>query len=731
MERELDEAMETDMHELSESEAEELLEELKEEEERLRQEHVTRLATLGRTLQRKASDQVSLKNTIEQRWLADLRQYNGQYEPAVLETIKQRKGSQVFGNITLHKANAAEARLADMLFPTDDKNWGILPTPVPTLNKARKTKAQGVDQQGQPVDLQAQAEATFQEALDKARLMETEIHDQLTECGYNSESRDMIHDSVVLGTGIIKGPVIEGRYKKTWTQQDDGQGGSVSILDIEQVKSACARRVPPWNFFPDMSATRTSECEFFFERHHFSKRELSDLAKLPGFMEDQIRELLDTEEVTRSSSANTYLSQMREINGFTSELNNDNRFEVWEYTGPIDKKDLEDAGFEIEEDALIQPTGTVWICEGKVLKVSINEMETGDMPYSVFCFQEDDTSVFGKGIPFLMNNAQSVYNSAYRMIMDNAGLSSGPQIVVNKALVEPADGDWTMTPKKIWTMKDKMRQVHEVFGSFDINSHQGELGAILQMASQLADEETSVPKIAQGEGGGQAHTASGMSMLMNSANIVLQRSVKVWDDNVTRPLIRRFYDWNMQFNDKEEIKGDYQVDARGSSVMMVRETQIQSMAGLMQMSQSEAFAPLTKFPALYRMALRQMQIPTSDIVKTDEELAQEQQAAQEQAPQQDPMVEIAAQRLQLDTQKEQFNQQFKQQELQIKQQASEVDQMRARLGYEETMAKIAAQKEMTLAQLEQAMGLKQMDLASAEKLMAFETQVKQAYGTGV
>ena len=23
------------------------------------------------------------------------------------------------------------------------------------------------------------------------------------------------------------------------------------------------------------------------------------------------------------------------------------------------------------------------------------------------------------------------------------------------------------------------------------------------------------------------------------------------------------YDWNMQFNDKQEIKGDYEVDARG------------------------------------------------------------------------------------------------------------------------------------------------------------------------
>jgi len=722
---ELDQDIERiDVTDMTEDEVIEALAELKDQEAKLEREREERLNTLGASLQRKAEEQVGLKQVIEQRWLDDLRQYNGKYDDETLKLIKDRKGSSVFANITRHKANAAEARLADMLFPTDDKNWGILPTPVPKLQEMQRKGGQGVGPDGQPVDLSKEAERLMDEANRRAKAMEKEIDDQLNECDYNAEGRDVIHDAALLGTGIIKGPVVEGRYNKSWQQADGSH-----VLKVVQEVAPCARRVSPWDWFPDMSATRHEECEFEFERHYFTRSEMSDIAKLPGFMPESIRQILSNEEGKRRSTANSYIAEMREISGYASELNNDNRYEVWEYHGPLDNEDLDAAGIDYSEDELDTMNGTVWFCDGRVIKVSMNPLATREKPYSVFCFSEDDSSVFGVGVPFLLRNTQSVYNSAWRMIMDNSGLSSGPQIIVNRQIVEPADGDWTITPKKVWYLKDKSRSVHEAFGSHEISSHQNELANILQISRMLADEETSVPAIAQGDQGTASPTAQGMSMLMNNANIVLKRAVKVWDDNITRKLLRRFYDYNMQFSPKNEIKGDYQVDARGSSALMAREMQMQSMAGLMQLSQSQAFAPLTKFDGLYKMALRQMQIPSAEIIKSDDEIAQEQKAMAEQ-PQQsgDP---IAEQRLQLDAEKFKADVEYKKADLQNRQQQMETERMRAQLSYEADMTKIANAKDMTLAQLEQQMGLQQMKIASAEKLMAFETQVKQAYGEGI
>jgi thioredoxin reductase len=47
-----------------------------------------------------------------------------------------------------------------------------------------------------------------------------------------------------------------------------------------------------------------------------------------------------------------------------------------------------------------------------------------------------------------------------------------------------------------------------------------------------------------------------MSLLYNASTVVLRRSVKFFDDHMTVPLINKFYEWNMQFNPREDIKGD-------------------------------------------------------------------------------------------------------------------------------------------------------------------------------
>ena len=126
--------------------------------------------------------------------------------------------------------------------------------------------------------------------------------------------------------------------------------------------------------------------------------------------------------------------------------------------------------------------------------------------------------------------------------------------------------------------------------------------SIFTAARQLADEETNLPLIAQGEQSEHiTQTAQGMSMLLNSANIVLRRAVKNFDDDVTRPHVQAYYNWNMQFNDKREIKGDFSVDARGSGALIARETQQQRLLQFAQVSaQNPEFSSRTNWDGLYK-----------------------------------------------------------------------------------------------------------------------------------
>ncbi len=62
----------------------------------------------------------------------------GRYDATTEATLNEGKKSRLYVNMTRPKTHAWEAKLSDMLFPTDGTpNWGIRPTPVPELQLTR------------------------------------------------------------------------------------------------------------------------------------------------------------------------------------------------------------------------------------------------------------------------------------------------------------------------------------------------------------------------------------------------------------------------------------------------------------------------------------------------------------------------------------------------------------------------------------------------------------------
>ena len=613
---------------------------------------------------------------IEERWLEDLRQYNGQYDQKLLG---QLSGSKLFVNITRPKTNTAEARLSDTLLPTDEANWDIRPTPIPETDEKQVI---GEDEQGHPV---TQADKDNQIAKAACEKMRQRISDQLSEAKYNAKTRDVIHHACVLGTGILKGPVVIGKVERKWQQIKDEDGQTASVLSEIVKKQPSVEVVDPWNYFPDMAATSIEDCEFEIERHYFTKKQLRKLASRPGYIREQIGKVLETEP---SHAPESYLTSLRTMSGVTTDPK-DKRYRGWEYHGPVSKEDLISCGCEIDEDdQFTDYEGVLVVVNGVVVKAIINPMDTDDRPYSVFSYEKDDTCVFGFGVPRLTRNAQKVVNASWRMWMDNSGLSTGPQYVINTKFVEPiavnGEKSWKMTGRKGWQLKDPTKSVRDVFGLFEIPSHQAELMATFQAARALADDESGVPVIAQGEQGEHTtQTAQGMSLLMNASNVVLKRAVKNFDDDLTVPVIGRFYDWNMQFTDDNDIKGDFEIDARGASSLLIKETQARNAVTLSQIAGSnELFAKATKWLALYRKVVKGMQFEHEEIVMSDDEFKSEMDQG---GGKQDPRV-VAAQ-LRAQTEQEKLKQ------------AWELGVAELRNTRELGFARLALEKQLTIEQL--------------------------------
>ena len=670
------------------------------------------LQVLGSKLHRLAQDQVSARQMIETRWLADLRQYHGEYTPQELDRMEGR--SSVYVNITRNKTRAAISRLADMLLPADDRNYGIKPTPIP------ETSALVPDEEKQ---------AAKEGADEAARAMEEQIADDFEEARYYAHTRDIIEDACIYGTGVLKGPTIVNRTRQAWST--DPQTGQ-SALEIQQEYRPSVERVDPWDFFPDMSAQSMDEAEFVFERKLINRKQLRELAELPGVMLDQLRQAMEDED-SQGHIANDRRDELREITGVDT-VSTAKRWELWEYWGPLDKDELRVAGVEVDDDPLVEYTGSVLMVGNKVVKASLNPLDSGAIPYSVFNWEADGSSIFGFGVPYLMRQPQKVTNAAWRMMMDNAAVSAGPQIIVNKRAVTPADGDWQINRMKVWQATGDV-PVDQAFGVYNINSNQGDLSAIFQMAQQLADTETNLPILLQGEGtsgGPGASTATGMQMLMNNSNIVLRSAVKNFDDGVTVPTVRRFYDFHMAYTDRPEIKGDFDTVAKGTSVLIAREEQQEKLMMLAQLAGSNPeFARMTDWQAMYKEILRTMSVSADNVTIDDEELEQQQE---QQSP--DTETQLKMQELQIKQAEQQLKQQQAEldaqksaQEMQLKSQQQQFEQQHkaAQLQTEQEKARleIALKEGVTLAELEQKAGLESQKLEAEMQKTAAELQAQR------
>ena len=693
---------------------------------------------------------------VDKRWLEDEDQYNAkdniakqasqmmtsveQGYPVTTQMAKPHR-STVYIGLTRQKTNAAEARLADILLPTDDRNWGIQPTPVPTMMAMGRDERMAGDKDtgqpmvdpdsGEPLRMKDIARAAMKLAREKAKAMQTEIDDQLTECDYNGEMRKVIHNAARLGTGVIKGPIVMSRTRKAWQPFKDMEGNVIHQLEIVQEMSPASYSIDPRNVWPDPGCgDNIHHGKGMYEREQLTVRQVRELSKQPGYMKDQLRKVLEEGPKKSATFQELKDEDQRDIARDV--------YEKWEYWGEVDYDDLKSAGLKMdtEKDELKSISACVVMINNTVVKVYINPLEDGSLPYDFFVWEKVADSVWGYGIPYLMRAQQKVLNAAWRQMMDNAGVSSGPQIIIKAGAIQPADKQWQLSARKIWFATDDVDDVRKAFTAVEFNSYQAELAAIIKMAMELADQETGVPAITQGEKGAAPDTVGGMQMLMNSANVVLRRLVKQFDDSITRPHIRRYYDFNMMYNEDEEVKGDFTIDARGSSALLVRDIQNQAFLNLLAAGANPVYGVYLDTQKLFEKALQAQHIDPAEVLKSEDELEKlKEAAAQPQQAEQDPALAVAQLRGEIEMQKAQVQNQGDMAELQLRQQIAqqehELRMTELAMTREIEMLKMSNQQNISLETIKAKLAETAIKERGKKELYAAEQNLKMTMGSGI
>lgn len=683
--------------ELSEEEMDALEEERKEQ-ERQREEL---LESLALSVEEKFRTRATKRGNKEEQWLRSSNLFFGKLafggslinRETPFELVNYTDRPDV--NIVRSKCAIAIAQTFSMQFGTGNKNWDLWP------DKKNTDPANTL-------------------AADK---MSATIEGQLEDTHYTATCWKAMRDRVILGTAVLKGPASVGKQIRSY-QQVEGTSTWAPVLSVDY--SPELKYINPWFFYPDETVADTEHLNDTIEVHPKTALELKKLIEHEGFDGEALARVL--EKAPNEHRDNTW-PEFAKVTNNNPDLYK-GKYLVLEYHGPITRTQLDKLEIECTYDSLNDEYyGEVWVCEGEVIRIELESIEASfRVPYYISVWEKDPTSVFGFGVPLMMEDAQRVVNETWHMILDNSSMSSGAQVAMHKHLIEPANGKWELGPNQIWYLTDTGVNVQDAIQFFNVPNVTASLVPILQMAQAFSEEESQIPLITAGLNSPEpADTATGGMMMRQASTTLLDFMSEEWDTCVTEPVITAWYAWNMQFNDDAEIKGQFRVDVRTSSQYKNKQLHIRDLEKLsVEAAQNPAMAKWIKQDALSRLRLSLMTLPSLEVIKTEDEVLAEEEAAKANA-QPDPEIlklQIEARKVGVEEARLQFEVQ-QQQQREAWEHEEKMSAVQAR--FIESQARVAVsqnEKDTEIIKLAQRSEETAAKLMSGEKIAAQNNQTK-------
>ena len=532
------------------------------------------------------------KRPLEQKMLQALRQRNGEYDASKLQQIRTQGGSEIFMMITEVKCRAAESWLRDILLDNGTPPWDLNPTPIPDLSPTQSKEVQAifaervlkmVEEYGKAPNASEIREIKemvsqdyrfdiLQQAQIRADKMKLKIQDQFAQGGWGDAFNDFITDLVTYPCAFIKGPVVRRQRVLGW--KVDATGRTV-VEPTERLGPEC-ERVDPFYIYPEPGISNINE-GYLFEYHPLSRMQLSDLIGVPGYDDDAIRKVLEIGNGMSWINLDVELQKNEEERKFYSYMKPTTEFDALEFWGKVSGKMLIEWGLTEEDvpDSAREYDANVWMVGNIVIKAVLNYDPLGEKPYCKTSFIKCPGAFWGKGIPEIIEDLQGVCNAAARALVNNMGISSGPQVEVNVERLPPNEDITQLAPWKIWqTINDPVGSSAPAIRFTQPDSRASELVSVYDRFSRLADDHSGIPAYVYGDLNvqGAGRTSSGLSMLMGAAGKGIRQVVMHIDTDVVKPIVMRQFVYNMRYDEDESIKGDVQVIAKGAINLAVKET---------------------------------------------------------------------------------------------------------------------------------------------------------------
>jgi len=618
------------------------------------------LMSLGAKLRQQFEAYRSDRRIAELRWLRNQRQYLGVYDPEIEKEMNVNR-SKAYPRITRVKCLTVLAKIMDLMFPGNERNWELSPAPDPDITvddvkaaiAAQQKRDTDAGIEAQPVTPEYAMDAVHEMMLDRASKLSVVIDDQLQELGgdqtydYISLNRSVIRSGINYGLGLLRGPFARESRSVVW-EMDDEQG--VPMPKSKKVYRPFYEFVSIWDFYPDMSAKTFASMSGYFLRKILSRSQVHALAKRPDFFADAIEAYLATHEVGNYIPLE-YEQELR-VMGVKANVNemkpDTQKYQLHVWCGKLGGDVLRLCGCDVPDDRVTNEfDAEVWMIDGNIIKCKLDPWKKLGWDVNMlhhFLFDEDDTSPIGFGLPNAMRDSQMMVSAATRMLLDNASVTCGPNLELNTDLLR---GDQDLTSLRSYRMwyregTDAAAQWPAV-RNVQIDAHMKDLMEIIELGLKFADSESFVGPADGGDASQMPsepmRTAAGASMLRGNSALPFKDMVRSFD-HFTQSVIYSLVAFNRLFNPSKAHLSDCNVIARGATSLIAKEVK-----GMQADQLTSTLTPEEKLHVDGRklLAVRLKSRDMEDIMVSESEAArrqaQQDQQTEKQQDQQDRAVE--------------------------------------------------------------------------------------------
>lgn len=542
-----------------------------------------------------------LRTVLEQCWM----QQNGIMAADAKERAEEL-GTNVYVNLTALKADVANAYLNDALTSSGNSSlpWVIQPTPRPDISPVAQDEVfirirSMIEQQAFNEDPAALVAAIrqakremFEQESDKAQksadAMTKLMEDQCAEGGFDRALTDFLQYFPIYPFAVFAGPYVTKAPKLVWGRNKPR---------ISDEVYATFRAISPFDFVysPDSPDTQRGTC--IFTRTLWTRRELLNAAKMPGYIHDSVLKVLDDADKSNVDFNLSWLSRSpddarRNMALWASDVQ---PIEVLTHYGFFSGRELMKYNFFDLEDTEYY-NAQLSLVNGRVIEVKVfSDPKMSTRPvYTASFYKTGGDRIAGDSIAQRMRDVERAYIACLMYLMRNAANASAPLCEADYKRIQRYLGEselGQLVPGSMYLVDSDYGNGNQpAFRFTDIPSNMPAYAQLLEMFMQLADRVTNIPAALHGEavGSGAMRTFRGMSMLQGNAVKALHAAVENIANGVFRPFGELLYNTNMLYSHDVDVKGDSQIITKGADGLLQKEMERQSAMEILQVVGSAA-----------------------------------------------------------------------------------------------------------------------------------------------